>query len=174
MRINEVIVVEGKNDATRLKQIIDVETIITNGSEIADETLNLIKEVNKTKGVIVFCDPDYPGEQIRRKIIEIVPNAKHAYIDKHKAIDKIKHKVGVEHASDEDILMSLKNVVSYHETSSLSWTEYLNCGFSGNKSLREELCSKLNIACANSKTLFKRLNMLNLSYEDIIKLMEDE
>lgn len=173
MRINEVIVVEGKNDATRLKQIFDVETIITNGSEISQETLNLIKEVNDTKGVIVFCDPDYPGEKIRSKIIELVPNAKHAYIAKNKAVDNIKHKVGVEHASDKDIIESLKSVVSYQEHSSLSWQEYLLCGFSGNKELRERFCSYLNIGTANTKTLFKRLNMLNLTYDDINKIMEE-
>ena len=39
-----------------------------NGSEISDETLDLIKELSKNHNIIVFTDPDYPGERIRKKI----------------------------------------------------------------------------------------------------------
>ena len=61
MKIKEVIVVEGKSDLIFLKSFLDAEIIITNGSEISKETLDLIKKANETTGVIVLTDPDYPA-----------------------------------------------------------------------------------------------------------------
>lgn len=171
MKINEVIVVEGEHDAARLKQIFDVETIITNGSEISLKTLNLIKEVNNTRGVIIFCDPDFPGEKIRKTIIEYVGNTKHAFIKKEKAIDYRKNKVGIEHASKNDLIEALENVMSFNDSISLDYNDYLKLGFNGSKSKRVIICDYLNIGYCNSKTLYKRLNMLNYTYEELIRIL---
>jgi len=173
MKINEVIVVEGEHDATRLKQLFDVDIIVTNGSAINQKTLSLIKQVNETRGVIVFCDPDYPGEQIRKKIMEVIPNARHAFIHKEDAIDTVKHKIGVEHASDDALYKALEYVVSFKEDSTISYDDFIKLDMIGNKKRRLVLCSKLNIGYSNAKTLYKRLNMLSLSYDDIVKIMED-
>lgn len=169
MKINEVIVVEGEHDATRLKQFFLVDTIVTNGSAISLTTLNLIKEVNERRGVIVFCDPDYPGEQIRKKIIEFVGETKHAFINKNKAIDYQKNKVGIEHASHNDLIQALENVVTFSDNTSLLYEDYLSLGLVGHKKRRELLCDYLNIGYCNAKTLYKRLNMLNY---DVLKLKE--
>ena len=67
MKIKEVIVVEGHHDTATLKQYFDVETIETNGSAINKETLEYIKEVQAKRGVIIFTDPDYPGEKAQRR-----------------------------------------------------------------------------------------------------------
>ena len=171
MKINEVIVVEGEHDATRLKQIFDVETIVTNGSAISTTTLNLIKEVNEQRGVIIFCDPDYPGEQIRKKIMEFVGETKHAFINKNKAIDYQKNKVGIEHATTSDLIESLENVVTFNDTTSLLYDEYLTLGLIGNKKRRELLCDYLNIGYCNAKTLYKRLNMLNYNVHKLKKIL---
>ena len=43
MRYNQVIVVEGSHDEQKLKSIYpEIDCIVTNGSEISTETLNLI------------------------------------------------------------------------------------------------------------------------------------
>lgn len=174
MKINEVIVVEGTHDALRLKQVFEVDTIITNGSAINKETLSLIKQVNETRGVIVFCDPDYPGEQIRKKIMQEIPTVKHAFIHKDKAIDERKHKVGVEHATDEDLYEALEFVVTFDlENQSLSKEEYTSLGLVGDKQKRIILCDSLNIGYANAKTLYKRLNMLDLNKDKILEILRD-
>ena len=86
VKIKEIIVVEGKSDYTLLKSFLDVEIIITNGSEISKETLELIKKANETKGVIILTDPDYPGMQIRNKINQYTAGCKNAFVEKSKAI----------------------------------------------------------------------------------------
>lgn len=168
MKIKEVIVVEGEHDATRLKQLFDVDVIVTNGSAINKKTLNLIKEVAKTRGVIVFTDPDYPGERIRKIISEHVPQAKQAFIRKKDAVDNIKKKVGVEHASDENIKEALKDLKIFdQQEDSLSYSDYISLGLVGDKVARANVCNALNIGKCNAKTLYKRLNMLGLDYDKV-------
>ena len=97
MKIKEVIVVEGRHDTSVLQQYFDCDTIETNGLSLSEETLRLIEEARDRCGVIIFTDPDHPGEYIRRRVNEAVPGCKNAFIEKDKA--KTPKKVGVEHAS---------------------------------------------------------------------------
>lgn len=48
----------------------------TNGSEVSDQTLAEIKKLAKTREIIIFTDPDYNGERIRRLVTNAAPNAK--------------------------------------------------------------------------------------------------
>ena len=72
MKIKEFIVVEGKDDTTAIKRAVDADTIETNGSAINQETIEKIKRAQETRGVIIFTDPDFPGEKIRKTIAEKV------------------------------------------------------------------------------------------------------
>ena len=62
-KIKEIIVVEGKSDTALLKELFEVDTIETHGLALDKKTLELIKEANKTRGVIVLTDPDFPGKK---------------------------------------------------------------------------------------------------------------
>ena len=44
---------------------------------------------NKKRGVIIFTDPDAPGEKIRSTINQHVKGCKNAFIDRKKAITLI-------------------------------------------------------------------------------------
>ena len=85
MRINEFIVVEGRDDTERVKLAVECDTIETNGSAINRDTLDVIRHAQETRGVIVLTDPDFPGDKIRHTITEHVSGVKHAYIDREKA-----------------------------------------------------------------------------------------
>ena len=102
-KIKEVIIVEGKTDTQVLKELFDVETIETHGLALSQETLDYIKKVNDTRGVIVLTDPDYPGMKIRNMIKDVLPNSKHAFVKKKDAIGK--NKVGIAEARKEAIIM---------------------------------------------------------------------
>ena len=53
--MNPVIVVEGRDDTRRLREIYpDIETIETNGSAIDEETIALIQKALQTREVIVL------------------------------------------------------------------------------------------------------------------------
>ena len=67
IKIQEVLVVEGKDDTVNLRRFYDVDTYETRGSAINDEDLERIEKLNNLRGVIVFTDPDYNGERIRHQ-----------------------------------------------------------------------------------------------------------
>ena len=89
-KIKEVIVVEGKTDTAIIQKLFDADTIETHGLALTEETLDFIEEMNKTKGVILLTDPDYPGMKIRNMIMKRIPHVKQAFVDKKDAIGKRK------------------------------------------------------------------------------------
>ena len=167
--IKEVVVVEGVNDTKRLKSFFDVETIETHGLGLNGQTIELIKDINNSRGVILFLDPDTPGEKIRNRINSEIPNLKNAFILKEDG--RTSKKVGIEHASKEVLEAALDNLVTYCESKqSISYDEFLELGLSGNNNsseLRDKISKKFHLGKCNSKTMFKRLNMLGLTYNDI-------
>ena len=170
-KIKELLVVEGRHDVDNISRFLCAEFICTNGLGISDETLETIVTASENQGVIVLLDPDGPGEAIRRKIMEKAPLAHHAYLAKKDAIGK--RNVGVEYADEKVIMEALSNCVTYiNENESLSWQDYLNLGLVGDSQLREKLCAYLHIAPCNNRTLFKRLNGLNLSSETLSEIIE--
>ena len=172
-RIEEVIVVEGKNDSKRLKSFFDVDTIETHGLGLNKETLEYIKEVNNKRGVILFLDPDAPGEKIRRRINDYIPNLKNAFVLKEDA--RTKKKVGIEHADEETLKEALENLLTYTEPEeTLSIEDYYELGLNGKDDSgkkRDIIAKTFKIGKCNSKTMYKRLNMLKIKKEDIIKVL---
>ena len=174
MKINEVIVVEGKNDTKRLKLFFDCDTIETHGLGLNKETIDYIAEVNKSRGVILFLDPDSPGEKIRKTINEAIPNLKNAFVMKADA--RTTKKVGIEHASKEVLEDALLHMFTYAvEDTSLSYSDYIELGLSGMKESairREKLAKAFHLGKCNAKTMYKRLNMLAKTKEEIIEVLE--
>ena len=177
MLFKEVIVVEGRDDTRRLKEIFpDIETIETNGSAIDKPTLERIKILNETRGVIVFTDPDFPGNKIRQAVTEVVPECKHAYLKKQDAIVKNGSGVGVEHASNEAIKAALENLLTASKTiveeiEMQFLIENQLIGHATSSSLREHLSDVLGIGYVNGKQLQKRLMMFGISKEQVIEAL---
>ncbi|RHF44376.1 ribonuclease M5, partial [Lactiplantibacillus plantarum] len=97
-KIKEVIVVEGKDDTKRLALAVDADTLETNGSAISEATLAQIKTLQASRGVIVFTDPDFSGERIRKTISAAVPGVKHAFLPRKAGVPtKAGGSLGVEH-----------------------------------------------------------------------------
>jgi Small primase-like proteins (Toprim domain) len=66
--IKEVIVVEGKDDIAKVKSAIECECIATNGFAYGKKFINILKTIDRERGIIIFTDPDYQGEKIRREL----------------------------------------------------------------------------------------------------------
>lgn len=177
MKVKEVIVVEGKHDRDAIKACVECDTIETQGTHLSKQTLALIEKIQKQRGIIIFTDPDAPGEKIRQSINMKVPGCKNAFIDKKKA--HTSKKVGVEHAQASDIIEALEHLMTFEQMPeiTLTYEEYLDLGFNGQQDsaqLREVLGNALFIGKANAKTLWKRLNMLGLTKEDIEDVLRKE
>ncbi len=174
---HKIFVVEGKNDASRLYQILgDVKVVTTNGSEISDETIDLLKELDKTHDMILFLDPDYPGDRIRSKIEKELTHVAHAHILKKHAISKNRKKVGIEHASKEIILEALSHI-QYQQTdiqSDIDISFLYDVGLIGqtySKKLREDISKYMHLGHVNGKTLLHRLKMFGYLQKDVIEVL---
>lgn len=171
--IKEVIVVEGKNDTKNLQKYFECETIETHGLGLTSETISFIKEINNKRGVILFLDPDSPGEKIRKRINDEIPNLKNAFVMKEDA--RTSKKVGIEHADKKVLEEALNNVVTYVDTkSSISNIDLLELdlvGKSNSKDLRNKISKELHIGKCNAKTMLKRLNMIGVTKDDVKKVL---
>ncbi|CAM3254761.1 ribonuclease M5 [Filibacter tadaridae] len=182
MNIKEVIVVEGKSDTIAVKRATGADTIETNGSAIDELTLERIGHAQKTRGVIVFTDPDYPGRRIRAIIEEKIPDVKHAFLKKELAIAKNGKKLGIEHARDEDIQRAIRSVYTMNDQpvvdiplAALMAARLI--GYPEAKKRRERLSALLQIGQVNGKGLKKRLEMFRISHnqlEEVLKVLDEE
>ncbi|SDO59376.1 ribonuclease M5 [Alkalicoccus daliensis] len=184
-QMKEIIVVEGKNDTHTLKRYVACDTIETSGSGITKATIEKIRLASERRGVIIFTDPDFPGQKIRHIIEQAVPGCKHAFLPKHAAIDKEKGKVGIEHAAKEDILEALDSVKTTlpeeEREETPSWGELHEAGLlagPGAREKRQKLGDELHIGYTNGKQLVKRLQQFQISraefYHAVQKLEEKE
>ncbi|GAB3805438.1 ribonuclease M5 [Virgibacillus kimchii] len=171
MKIKEIIVVEGKDDTAKIQQALDADTIETNGSAVNKEILKRIKHAKDKRGVIIFTDPDYPGERIRHIVDEAVPGCKHAFLPREKAMDRhsATKSLGIEHATTEDIRDALGSVYELMEEgmeSELQKEDLLSYGLIGGPGAakrREILGKHLQIGHTNGKQLLKRLAMFRIT-----------
>lgn len=93
INIQEVLVVEGKDDTANLRRFYNVDTYETRGSAITEEDLERINRLNDLRGVIVLTDPDYNGERIRKLIMAAVPTARHAFLNRNEAVRVLRVRV---------------------------------------------------------------------------------
>ena len=165
--IKELIVVEGKDDIAAVKRAVNAQIIKTSGLGIEEETYEIIKNAVKRTGVIIFTDPDYAGEKIRRMINERVPGCKHAYLTKEEGTKK--GNVGIENASAEAIARALEDVKTVVEGKIIHTVESVGkLGLLNGKNsrlLRQKAGDALGIGYVNGKQLVQRLNAYGIEEE---------
>lgn len=167
--IKEIVIVEGRDDIAAVKRALDCELIATGGFGFPKGTAERIINAGKMRGIIVFTDPDFAGEKIRKKISTLVPNCKHAFLPREEAIKD--GDIGIENASPESIIAALSKVRTEVKKDSDEFSKYdlLNNGLMGfefSSDRRDELGKILGIGYGNSKQFLKRLNNYGVSREE--------
>ncbi len=118
IKIDRVVIVEGRYDKIKLSSVIDGIIIETDGFGIFNnkEKQKLIRKLAETKGLLILTDSDSAGFKIRSFIRGIVPaeQIKHAYIpdifgkEKRKAEPSKEGKLGVEGVKVQVIIDALE------------------------------------------------------------------
>lgn len=175
LRIKEAIVVEGRDDTNAVQKAVEALIIETHGYGISKNTWDLLEKADKEKGLIIFTDPDYSGEEIRRKISAKFPTSKHAYMPRKKATKK--DDIGIENATPEAIVEALSKIAYTNETAEAVFTmaDLDAAGLVGNpkaKENREFLGSELGIGYGNSSTFLKKLNRFGIEKEKFWNAVE--
>ncbi len=106
LKIREAVIVEGKYDKQKLREIVDAPIITTSGFRIFKdkEKQSLIRTLAKERGILVMTDSDSAGGVIRNFLKGIVPESqiKQCYIplisgkEKRKAAPSKENLLGVE------------------------------------------------------------------------------
>ena len=169
MQIQEVIVVEGRHDTEKLRKYFDCDTIETGGSSLGRDVLARIEAAQKSRGVIIFTDPDSSGNRIRNTVNRKIPGCKNAFVDWADA--HTSKKVGVEHASKETLQAALEHLVTYseHPQEKITVQQFYELGFTGGKdsaALREKIGRTFHVGGGSAKTVLHRLNCLGITYEE--------
>lgn len=173
-KIEQVLIVEGRDDTCAVNRAVDAMTIETHGFGMSGEMWQRIDRAYRTSGIIILTDPDRAGENIRKKILERYPDAGQAFLPRNKALKK--SNIGVENAKPEDIAeaieKALKNMRSQKraEASDTFTTEDMDrfglSGGPGASERRARLGDALGIGYGNGKTFLKRLNAFGITREE--------
>ena len=152
MKIQEVIVVEGKADTEVLRHAVEADTIETNGSALSDATLQAIQRAD----------------------------AKHAFLTKDEAGRQIKHhSLGIEYASADDIRQALSKVYTASDvdmTSDITRSDLVRYGLMAGANAaqrREHVSERLGLGYVNGKQLLKRLNMFGVTNEELKTILQE-
>lgn len=175
MRIKEIIVVEGRNDITSVKRAVEAEVLATGGIYFGEDLMRKLEKAYEEKGLILFLDPDYTGETIRKKLLERFPDAKNAYLTRSQTTKK--EDIGIEHANVKDILDALEKS---HRTLSEKREEFtrkdlVKYGLTGpnSRNRREKVGNKLKIGYGNGKQFLNRLNYYGIKREELERALND-
>lgn len=148
IKIDRVIVVEGRYDKIKLASIFDATVIETNGFAIFKdkEKMKLLRMLAAKKGLLILTDSDAAGFKIRSYINGCIPKEQvvHAYIpdifgkEKRKDAPSKEGKLGVEGVSRGVIVDALERAGVFCENTEkpsepITFTDLYKDGFSGGK-----------------------------------------
>ncbi len=178
----EIIVVEGRDDTKRLIEVYgpNIKTIETNGSAVSRKVIQQLIALANQFEIIVFTDPDFQGERIRRIVTAAVPNAKQAYLSQGQAHSKHEGKsLGVEHASDLAIRNAIAMVSGAHESKDIQqipMSQLMSLKLMGHpnaKEYRQQVAQAFHLGYFNAKQLQKKLQQYEISYEELEAFMKE-
>ncbi|MFT5687108.1 MAG: ribonuclease M5 [Myxococcota bacterium] len=165
-RIEQVIVVEGRDDISAVRQAVDAELIATGGFAFGAGKLAHIAEAHRRRGVIIFTDPDTAGEQIRQRIVDRIGPCGHARLPRSACTRD--GDIGIENASPEDIRAALAaahcSLAEPRQEFTLS--DLSRSGLVGTRDAsrrREALGTSLSLGRVSARQLLSRLNHYGIS-----------
>ncbi|MDD3169945.1 MAG: ribonuclease M5 [Eubacteriales bacterium] len=174
--IKEIIVVEGRDDEAAVKRAVEAETIATHGYGIRQETFARIEKAYAERGIIIFTDPDFAGEKIRKRLAERFPLGKHAFLPREEASKD--GDIGIENAGQESIREALGKARPVMQEKRMEFQQedmqkYGLAGIPGAADKRDRLGKRLGIGYGNSKVFLNRLNQYGIQRHELIRAAEE-
>lgn len=155
--IHQVVLVEGKYDAARLANLVEGTILTTDGFRVMkDRNLQqMLKQLAKTRGLLILTDSDAAGFKIRHFVTGMVGAAYvlQAYVpaipgkESRKAQPGKEGLLGVEGVSDAVILQSLQDALQgatgesrsdEHDQQPITYTDLYEWGISGTANSAEK------------------------------------
>ncbi|MBE6618170.1 MAG: DUF4093 domain-containing protein [Ruminococcaceae bacterium] len=177
IKIDEIVIVEGKYDKIKLDSLLDATVISVNGFGLFkdEEKKTVLRALAEKKGAIILCDSDGGGTVIRRHLSSILPKnrCKHLYIpeifgkERRKSEPSKEGKLGVEGISAEllrELFAPFESSAERKISAPVSTADLFEDGFSGTDDAskkRAELAKALGLPSnISSKLLVDAINVL--------------
>lgn len=168
-----IIIVEGKSDTRRLKEIYpDIVTFETSGMGLDEMKINELKKLEEN-GVELICmtDPDYPGERIREVLTANLKTLKHAYVARSES-KATNGKIGIESCTEVEIRKALDNCFTQVNGENIYDLSFMMItGLAGDSKRREKFCDLVGIANGNNKKVIKQLNSFGIEPKLVSKIL---
>ena len=154
--IKEVIIVEGKMDVAAVRRAVDADCIITDGFRLRSAAI----------------------KNIRARLTEMFPRARHAFIPVEDATNAGDGDIGVEQASPAAVRAALDKVHTPMEEpeETFSMSDMMHVGLTGTgdaTARRAQLGRRLGLGFANAKTFLRRLNTYGITRAEFTAALED-
>lgn len=164
IKLKEAVIVEGRYDKIKLKNLIDAPIIETNGFRIFNdkERRDMIRQIADRRGILIMTDSDGAGLVIRNFLNGAVDKAKikHCYIPQLEGKEKRKEQkskegfLGVEGVPDDVIIEAIRKsgatVIGEEaaQTNEITKADLFKLGLTGSENSaqkRKKLLKKLNM-----------------------------
>lgn len=186
LRVDRVILVEGRYDATALATQVEGLILTTDGYSIFsnEEKKALIRRLGRQRGLLILTDSDAAGFRIRHYIEKIATGCdiRHAYIpavagkESRKALPSAEGTLGVEGMPPATLRLALERAgvtAGHAQKNSLTYTHLYELGISGGPGSAERRRALLHRAGLpqrlSKKALLEVLDSL-YSYEELKQL----
>ena len=188
IRLDSVVLVEGKYDKIRLSSVVDATIMTTDGFRIFKdaEKMALLRAVAQKVGIIVITDSDSAGQLIRTRLKGFIDSKyiKNVYLppikgkERRKAHPSAEGLLGVEgtdNAIIENALSAFLSEKAAEKKEAITKTDFYTLGLSGDGSsaLRERVKNKLSLPASISVNAM--LDAVNILYtrEEFISLVNE-
>lgn len=193
-KIRESILVEGRYDVNKLKQIVDTQVIETSGFGIFrnEEKRALLRKIAEKRGLIILTDSDRAGFLIRNHLRGMLPKeqVKHAYIPQIEGKERRKTQaskeglLGVEGMKEEEILSALKRAGAtfedcavQSENAGFTKADFYEFGLSGHEdsaARRENILKQLGLPKAmTANAMIEAVNLI-VTRKEFLTLLEKD
>ena len=175
IRISEVIVVEGRDDISAVRQAVDAELIATGGFCFGAPRLAQIAAAHRRCGVIVFTDPDTAGEQIRQRIVDHIGPCKHARLPRSACTRD--GDIGIENAAPAHIRAALLAARCLQTQARTEFTiadlsRHRLVGAPDASTRRAVVATALSLGRVNARQLLSRLNHYGITRAEFTAAVE--
>lgn len=191
IHIKQAIIVEGRYDVNKVKQLVDTIVIETSGFGIFNnkEKLDLIRRIAAERGILVLTDSDGAGFVIRNYLRGAIPKeqVRHAYIpqiagkERRKAKGSKEGTLGVEGVPDEVIVQALQNAgvecieedTEKPKITKADFYEWGLAGVPGSNEKRKKLLCALNLPQhMTANALLEFINAI-ADYEEVKQIISE-
>lgn len=192
IKLKEAVIVEGRYDKIKLKNLIDAPIIETNGFRIFNdkERRDMIRQIADRRGILIMTDSDGAGLVIRNFLNGAVDKdkIKHCYIPQLEGKEKRKEQkskegfLGVEGVPDDVIIEAIRKsgatVIGEEaaQTNEITKADLFKLGLTGSENsaqMRKKLLKKLNMPdYLSTNAMLTALNCL-YSLEELKSLLNE-